>query len=86
MAVISFARLQEEQLNQDEEEDLEHEEENAEEDSQSVVSTVHTLASYANPQTMKIEGFHKHQPVTILIDTENTNDFMDIKVVARSML
>ncbi|RWW65141.1 hypothetical protein BHE74_00027574 [Ensete ventricosum] len=35
---------------------------------------------------MKIEGFLKHQAVIILIDTESTDNFMDNKVVARSML
>ncbi|RWW78173.1 hypothetical protein BHE74_00013620 [Ensete ventricosum] len=36
---------------------------------------------------MKIGGFLKQQhPVTILIDVESTNNFMDSKVVAQSML
>ncbi|RWW85812.1 hypothetical protein BHE74_00005474 [Ensete ventricosum] len=68
------------------EEDLEHKEENTREDLQPVDCMVHGLASYANPQTMKIEGFFKQKPVTVLIDTKSTNNFMDSKVVARSML
>ncbi|RRT81285.1 hypothetical protein B296_00002546 [Ensete ventricosum] len=69
-----------------EEEDLEHEKENAMEDPQPTVSTVHALAGYANPQIMKIEGFLKHQLVTILIDTRSTNNVMDSKVATRSTL
>ncbi|RWV83417.1 hypothetical protein GW17_00054979 [Ensete ventricosum] len=69
-----------------EEEDLEHKEENTEEDLQPNNCMVHALAGYANPQMMKIGGFLKQQPVTILINTGSTNNFMDSKVVARSML
>ncbi|RZR83909.1 hypothetical protein BHM03_00010631 [Ensete ventricosum] len=68
------------------EEDLEHKEENTREDLQSVDCMVHGLAGYANPQTMKIRGFLKQKLVTVLIDTKSTNNFMDSKVVARSML
>ncbi|RWW84880.1 hypothetical protein BHE74_00006490 [Ensete ventricosum] len=35
---------------------------------------------------MKIEVFLKHQPVTILIDTGSTNNFVDNKVAARLTL
>ncbi|RWV96227.1 hypothetical protein GW17_00041079 [Ensete ventricosum] len=35
---------------------------------------------------MKIDDFLKHQPVTILVDTRSTNDFMDSKVASRLML
>ncbi|RWV98629.1 hypothetical protein GW17_00038513 [Ensete ventricosum] len=66
--------------------DHEPEEEDMEEESQPTISTVHALASYANPQTMKIDGFLKHQPITILIDIGSTNNFMDNKVVARLTL
>ncbi|RWW13668.1 hypothetical protein GW17_00022588 [Ensete ventricosum] len=69
-----------------EEEDLEHKEENTREDLQPVDCMVHSLVGYANPQTMKIGGFLKQKPVTVLIDTKSTNNFMDSKVVARSML
>ncbi|RRT40659.1 hypothetical protein B296_00037912 [Ensete ventricosum] len=47
---------------------------------------VHALASYVNPQMMKIGGFLKQQPITILVDTGSTNNFIDSKVAARSML
>ncbi|RZR99831.1 hypothetical protein BHM03_00029455 [Ensete ventricosum] len=65
--------------------DLESKEDTKEEP-QPAISTVHALVGYANPQTMKIDGFLKHQPVTILIDIGSTNNFMDNKVVARLML
>ncbi|RWV97427.1 hypothetical protein GW17_00039783 [Ensete ventricosum] len=32
---------------------------------------------------MKINGFLKRQSITVLIDTESTNNFMDNKVVAQ---
>ncbi|RRT82445.1 hypothetical protein B296_00004927 [Ensete ventricosum] len=57
-----------------------------EEDLQSTDCIVHALAGYVNPQMMKIGGFLKQQPITILIDTGSTNNFMDNKVVARSTL
>ncbi|RRT57315.1 hypothetical protein B296_00034927 [Ensete ventricosum] len=47
---------------------------------------VNALAGYTNSQTMKIGGFLKQQPVTILIDTGSTNNFMNSKVVAQMML
>ncbi|RWW49156.1 hypothetical protein BHE74_00044714 [Ensete ventricosum] len=47
---------------------------------------MHALAGYANTQTMKIDGFLKHQPITVLIDTGSTNNFMDNKVAARLTL
>ncbi|RRT57618.1 hypothetical protein B296_00018022 [Ensete ventricosum] len=39
---------------------LESEEEDAEEEPQSTISTVHALAGYTNPYTMKIDEFLKH--------------------------
>ncbi|RZR81190.1 hypothetical protein BHM03_00007378 [Ensete ventricosum] len=39
----------------------------------------HALAGYANPQTMKVEGFLKQRPVTILIESRRTNNFMNNK-------
>ena len=53
------------------------------EDIEAITHTVHALAGYTNPQTMKIGGTLKHQPVTILIDTDSTNNFMDRKVTAQ---
>ncbi|RRT43294.1 hypothetical protein B296_00056544 [Ensete ventricosum] len=35
---------------------------------------------------MKIEGFLKQQPITILIDIRSTNNFRDMKVAAQMML
>ncbi|RRT77453.1 hypothetical protein B296_00015590 [Ensete ventricosum] len=64
------------------EEDLEHENENMEEDLQPVDCIVHALIGYTNPQMMKIGGFLKQQPVTILINIRSINNFMDSKVVA----
>ncbi|RRT37285.1 hypothetical protein B296_00015117 [Ensete ventricosum] len=60
--------------------------ESGEEEPQSAVSAIHALAGYANLQTMKIDGFLKHQPVIILIDAESTNNFMDSKVATRLTL
>ncbi|RWV92886.1 hypothetical protein GW17_00044696 [Ensete ventricosum] len=59
---------------------LESEKEDMKVDPQLVVSMVHALAGYANPQMMKIGGFLRHQPVTILIDTGSTNNFMNSKI------
>ncbi|RRT49105.1 hypothetical protein B296_00037131 [Ensete ventricosum] len=66
--------------------DLESEKEDTEEDLQSIFSIVRALVGYENPQTMKIGGFLKNHPVTILIDMGSTNNFMNRKVVARLML
>ena len=41
------------------EESLEHEEEDAEEEPQPTDITVHALAGYSNPQTMKVGGLLK---------------------------
>ncbi|RWW11104.1 hypothetical protein GW17_00025310 [Ensete ventricosum] len=57
--------------------------ETEEEEPKSALSIVHTLAGYANPQTMKIDGFLKHKSITVLIDTGSINNFMDSKVAAR---
>ncbi|RZS20691.1 hypothetical protein BHM03_00053234 [Ensete ventricosum] len=66
--------------------DLVSEEEDVKEELQPTVSTVHALAGYANPQTIKIDEFRKHQPITVLIDTGSTNNFMDNKVATRLTL
>ncbi|RZR87640.1 hypothetical protein BHM03_00015085 [Ensete ventricosum] len=63
--------------------DPEPEEEDAEKEPQPTINTIHALIDYANPQTLKIDGFLKHQLITILIDTEITNNFMDSKVATR---
>ena len=67
-------------------ESLEHEEEDAEEEPKPTEVTVHTLASYSNPQTMKIGGFLKQQPITVLIDTGSTTNFLNSKLAVRISL
>ena len=63
-----------------EEEVQEHEEEVADEEKQLVDITMHALADYTNPQTMKVGGLLKQQPINVLIDTGSTNNFMNSKV------
>ena len=58
-----------------EEEVQEHEEEVADEEQQPIDITMHALAGCVNPQTMKVGGLLKQQPITVLIDTESTNNF-----------
>jgi predicted aspartyl protease len=48
--------------------------------------TVHALAGYSNPQTMRASGYIKRQPVTVLIDTGSTNNFLDEDVAKRLSL
>ncbi|RZR86157.1 hypothetical protein BHM03_00013297 [Ensete ventricosum] len=55
-----------------EEEVQEHKEEVTDEEQQPIDITMHALTGYANPQTMKVGGLLKQQPITVLIDTENT--------------
>ncbi|RZR91768.1 hypothetical protein BHM03_00019953 [Ensete ventricosum] len=62
-----------------EEEDLEHEENMK--DLQSADCTAYDLVSFANSQTMKVEGILKQRPVIILIDIGSTNNFMDSKLM-----
>ncbi|RZS15486.1 hypothetical protein BHM03_00047310 [Ensete ventricosum] len=64
------------------EEGLELEEEAMEEEPQPADYLVHTLASYSNPQTMKVGGLLKQQSITVLIDTCSTNNFLNSKVAA----
>ena len=61
-------------------ESLEHEEEDAEEEPQPTEVTVHAIAGYSNPQTMKVGGLLKQQPITVLIETGSTNNFQNSKV------
>ncbi|RRT77132.1 hypothetical protein B296_00002276 [Ensete ventricosum] len=44
-----------------------------------VVSIIHYLSSYVNPQTMKIDGSLKQQSVTTLTDTRSSNNLMNNK-------
>ncbi|RWV98618.1 hypothetical protein GW17_00038527 [Ensete ventricosum] len=68
------------------EENLEPEDEDTEEKPQSADFMVHALAGYSNPQTMKVGGLLKQQPITVLIDTGSTNIFLNSKVAARMTL
>ena len=68
------------------EESLEHKEEDAEKEPQSTEVTIHALVGYSNPQMMKVGGLLKQQPITILIDTGSTNNFLNSKVAARMTL
>ncbi|RZS10465.1 hypothetical protein BHM03_00041730 [Ensete ventricosum] len=61
-------------------------EEVTEEEPQPADFTVHALAGYSNPQTMKVGGLLKHQSITVLIDTGSTNNFLNSKVAARMAL
>ncbi|RZR95364.1 hypothetical protein BHM03_00024208 [Ensete ventricosum] len=63
-----------------EEEVQDHEEEVTKEEQWPVDFTMHALAGYVNPQMMKVGGLLKQEPITILIDTESTNNFMNSKV------
>ncbi|RWW31132.1 hypothetical protein GW17_00004262 [Ensete ventricosum] len=71
---------------EDVEEVQEHEEEVTDEEEQPVDITMHALAGYANPQTIEVGGFLKQQPITVLIDTESTNNFINSKVPVRMAL
>ncbi|RWW54830.1 hypothetical protein BHE74_00038567 [Ensete ventricosum] len=62
------------------EEGLESEEKAMEEEPQSGDYAVYALAGYSNPQTMKVGGLLKQQPITILIDTGSTKNFLNSKV------
>ncbi|RRT50196.1 hypothetical protein B296_00002496 [Ensete ventricosum] len=53
---------------------LESEENDMKENPQSVTRTFHTP-----PQILDIDGFIKHQPVTILVNTRSSNDLMNNK-------
>ena len=68
------------------EEILEHEEEDAEEEPQPTEVTVHALVSYSNPQTMKVGGLLKQQPITVLIDMGSSNNFLNSKVTIQMAL
>ncbi|RWV77123.1 hypothetical protein GW17_00062096 [Ensete ventricosum] len=65
---------------------LELEEEATEEELQPVDYAVHALDGYSNPQMMKVGGLLKQQPITVLIDTGSTNNFLNSKVAAHLAL
>ncbi|RWV91193.1 hypothetical protein GW17_00046540 [Ensete ventricosum] len=64
------------------EEGLETKEKAMEEEPQPADYAVHVLAGYSNPQTLKVGGLLKQQPITILIDMGSTNNFLNNKVAA----
>ncbi|RWV79264.1 hypothetical protein BHE74_00050982 [Ensete ventricosum] len=61
------------------EEGLEPKEEAIEEEPQPADYAVHALAGYSNLQMMKDGGLLNQQPITVLIDTGNTNNFLNSK-------
>ncbi|RRT57303.1 hypothetical protein B296_00002873 [Ensete ventricosum] len=79
---LLMIELVEDEDNEASEESLEPKDEAMEEEPQSADYAVHALAGYSNPQTMKVGGLLKQQPITILIDTSSTNNFLSSKVVA----
>ena len=76
----------EEEVIEHPEESIEHKEEDAEEDPQPTEVTVHALAGYSNPQTMKVGGLLKQQLITVLIDTGSSNNFLNSKVTIQMAL
>ncbi|RRT66028.1 hypothetical protein B296_00000234 [Ensete ventricosum] len=68
------------------EEGLESEEEAMEEEPQSVDYAMYALVDYSNPQIMKVGGLLKQQPITVLIDTGSTNNFLNSKIAACMVL
>ena len=49
----------------------------------SMAISVHALEGLQTPQTMKVKGFIKKQPVMILIDLGSTNNFLDSTLASR---
>ncbi|KAG6497148.1 hypothetical protein ZIOFF_045036 [Zingiber officinale] len=49
----------------------------------SMAISVHALEGLQTPQTMKVKGFIKKQPVMILIDSGSTNNFLDSTLASR---
>ncbi|RZS10909.1 hypothetical protein BHM03_00042184, partial [Ensete ventricosum] len=70
----------EDEDNETSEKALESKEEAMEEESPPANYAVHALAGYSNPQMMKVGGLLKQQPITVLIDTGSTNNFLNSKV------
>ena len=65
------------------EESLEYKIEDMEVEPQPTNITVHALAGYSNPQTMKVGGLLKQQPITVLIDTGTVQMALPIKNCSR---
>ena len=47
---------------------------------------MHALAGYTNPQMMKVGELLKQQPITILVGTGSTNNFMNNNVAVQMAL
>lgn len=75
----------EEEVIEHSEENLEHKEDTKEEPQPTDV-TVHALAGYSNPQTMKVGGILKQQPITVLIDMSSATNFLNSKLAVRIAL
>ncbi|RWV97501.1 hypothetical protein BHE74_00009971 [Ensete ventricosum] len=71
----------EDEDNETSKEALEPKNEAMEEESQLADYAVHALVGYSNPQMMEV-GLLKQQPITVLIDMGNTNNFANSKVAA----
>jgi hypothetical protein len=52
-------------------------------DNDEVTYTIHALASCSNPQTMKVNGLLKRQQVTVLIDIDSTDNFLNASIAQR---
>ncbi|RRT34109.1 hypothetical protein B296_00037715, partial [Ensete ventricosum] len=76
----------EDEDNEPSEDGLEPEEEAIEEEPQPADYVVHALVGYSNPQTMKVGGLLKQQPIIVLIDTCSINNFLNSKVTAHLAL
>ncbi|RZR89280.1 hypothetical protein BHM03_00016979 [Ensete ventricosum] len=72
-------------IEESEEEVQEPEEENMKEEPQPADCMTHALAGHTNSQVAKVEESLKPQPVTVLIKTRSTNNFMNSKVAAQLM-
>ena len=42
--------------------------------------SLHALARVTTPQTMRVRGFFKKLPLTILIDSGSTHNFTDLRI------
>ena len=45
-----------------------------------------TMTNISQPQTLKLKGHIKNENVTVLIDTESTHNFLDIRVARKFKL
>ncbi|RZR73718.1 hypothetical protein BHM03_00027260, partial [Ensete ventricosum] len=76
----------EDEDNETSEKAIKPKEEAMEEESPPANYAVHALAGYSNLQMMKVGGLLKQQPITVLIDTGSTNNFLTSTITARLVL